>query len=107
MSLSQTSEPTIVAMREPREPRLGTCRPEELRGLRARANHALPDGDPLKITLQWVNDLHIAASELRILRRALLPGDEAAMGLSNRLVEYACVIASVIETPDGRMQRGD
>jgi len=75
--------------------------------MRALANHALPDGDPHKLTAQWVNDLRVAANELRVLRRALHPGETAGQGLCARLTEYACVIAAVIETADGKVERAD
>lgn len=107
MSFEQASEPAVAAVREPDEPRLGGFRPEELLGVRARANHALPDGDPHKLTAQWVSDLRVAANELGVLRRALHPGGDAGQGLCARLADYALVVAAVVETPNGKVQRGD
>lgn len=104
MSIEQVAEPSLAG---PRENGGGPRRLESLRRMRALANHALPDGDPHKLTAQWVSDLRVAANELRVLRRALHPEENAAHGLCARLGEYACIIAAVVETPDGAVQRAD
>ena len=104
MSIEQVAEPSLA---DPRENGGGARRLESLRRMRALANHALPEGDPHKLTAQWVSDLRIAANELRVLRRALHPEENAAHGLCARLGEYACIIAEVVETPDGVVQRAD
>ena len=107
MSTNQATEPMPAALREPRESNVGPRRPESLRRMRALANHALSDDDPHKLTRQWVSDLRVAANELRVLRRALHPGEGAGQGLCARLAEYALVIDAVVETGDGTVQRGD
>ena len=107
MSTNQATEPTSPAPRDSRESNVGARRPESLRRMRALANHAMPDGDPHKLTAQWVSDLRVAANELRVLRRALHPGEGAGQGLCARLAEYALVIDAVVETGDGTVQRGD
>jgi hypothetical protein len=97
MRLDGESVSTTVATGAARQ-HLTTCKPEELLGARARANNALPDSDPSKLTAQWVSDLRIAAKELGVLRRALHPGDDPAQSLTRRLAQYASVIAAVIGT---------
>jgi len=107
MSVEQASEPTALKSTDKRESDFGIRKRESLKRMRALANQALVDGDPHKLTARWVHDLHVAANELRAMRRMLHPTDESALGLSSRLVEYACVIAVVVETEADLVQRAD
>lgn len=104
MSIETMAEPSLA---DPRESNVGARRRESLLRMRALANHALPDCDPHKLTVQWISDLRVAANELRVLRRALHPGENAAHGLCARLGEYACIIAAVVETDEARVPRAD
>jgi hypothetical protein len=107
MSVEQASEPTPAKSRDLREADFGVRRRESLKRMRALANQALLDGDPHKLTARWADDLRVAANELRAMRRMLHPADDGALGLTSRLVEYACVIAEVVETEPELVQRGD
>lgn len=100
MRLDAESVSTTVLTGAPRQ-HLTACKPEELLGVRAGANNALPDSDPSKLTAQWVSDLRVAAKELGVLRRALHPGEDPAQSLTRRLAQYASVIEAVIGTEPG------
>ena len=76
VSIDRVDGETHVVVTDPDGEIVSVSGPEEVFGLLALANDALPDGDPRKISRHWVDELRDDHPEVATVLAALLPPTE-------------------------------